>query len=94
MTERAEDIIMTERAEDIIMTHRSRVISETCHEKLERLAAGYLDDAVGSLPQADAPSDPGPELAQGQTYALIGIGHALLAISNQLSSLEVSIDRN
>jgi hypothetical protein len=82
-------MIMTEKAKDIVTAHGSRFTSESGDEKLARLAAGYIDDAVGSLPQADASSD----LVRAQTYALIGIGHALLAISHQLTYLEVSINR-
>jgi hypothetical protein len=83
---------MTEKAKDIITTYRSRSNEERTDEKLQRLAAGYIDDAVDSLPQAGASSDPGPELAEAQTYALIGIGHALLAVSYRISNLRVVID--
>lgn len=62
---------MTEKAKDIVTAHGSRFTSESGDEKLARLAAGYIDGAVGSLPQADASSD----LVRAQTYALIGIGH-------------------
>jgi hypothetical protein len=84
---------MTEKAKDIIARTRIDQRWELTRESLERLAAEYIDDAVDSLPEADASTDPGPESAQAQTLALIGIGHALLAISHQLSNFQVSISQ-
>jgi hypothetical protein len=76
---------MTEKAKDIIA--RTRI------DQRWELTRESLDDAVDSLPEADASTDPGPESAQAQTLALIGIGHALLAISHQLSNFQVSISQ-